>query len=65
MVQWVRNPTAAAWVAAEVWVLSPAQHNGLQDLVVLQLWLRFSPWPGNFQMLWVWPFRKKKKKKKM
>ena len=24
MVQWVKNPTAVAWVAEEVWVRSPA-----------------------------------------
>ena len=31
MVQWVKNLTvAAAWVAAEVWVLSPALHSGLK-----------------------------------
>ena len=26
----------------------------------LQLWLGFSPWPENFQMLWRWPKKKKK-----
>ena len=23
--------------------------------MLLQLWLGFNPWPGNFLMLWVWP----------
>ena len=34
MAQWVENPTAAAWVAVEAWVQSPAQrrHSGLKDL---------------------------------
>ena len=48
MAQWVKNPTAAARVAAEVWVRSSAQQSGLTDGVLLQLWLRFSP--GNFHM---------------
>ena len=50
------NLTAAAWVATEVWVWAPAQHNGLKDLALLQLQHRsqlrlgFNPWPGNFCM---------------
>lgn len=27
----------------------------------LQLWLRFDPWPRNFHMLWVQPFKEKRK----
>ena len=52
MVQWVKNPYAAAQVAVEVWVLSPAWSSGLKDPALLQLWhglqlwLRFNPWPG-------------------
>ena len=52
MVQWVKNPTAAAWVAAEVQVQSPAPCIGLKGSVLpwlqhgLRLWLRFNPWPG-------------------
>ena len=40
-------------------VQSPAQCSGLKDLALWQLWyrsqlwLRFSPWPGNIHMLWV------------
>ena len=30
--QWLKNPTAAAWVTAEVWVGSPALCSGLKDL---------------------------------
>ena len=41
--QWVKNPTAAAQVAAEVRVRSPARSSRLKDLALLQLWLRFSP----------------------
>ena len=39
-----------------------------KDLVLLPLWrrswlwLRFSPWPRNFYMLWVQPFKKTKQK---
>ena len=66
--QWVKNSTAAAWVAVEVWVQSPAWHSGLKDPVLWQLWLwsqvwlKFNPWPGNFHMLWVWPEKKQKQK---
>ena len=30
VVQWVKNPSAAAPVTAEAWVQSPAQHSGLR-----------------------------------
>ena len=30
MVRWVKNPTSAALVPAEVWVQSPTQHSGLK-----------------------------------
>ena len=36
MAQWVKNPTAAAWIAEEV-----------QAWPSLQQWLRVSPWPGH------------------
>ena len=66
VVWWVKNPTAVAWVAVEVWVQSPFQHNGLKDPVlhILQLWLEFSPQPGNFCMPWVWSLKKKAEKEK-
>ena len=59
---WVKNLTAAAWVAAEA-RLDPCAVTAqwVKDLVLLQLWhrlqlwLRFNPWPGNFSMLWVKP----------
>ena len=44
-------------------VCSPAQHRGLKDPALLQLGCRshlqlgFSPWPGNFHMLQVWPLK--------
>ena len=31
---------------------------------MLQLWLRFNPWPENFYMSWMWPFKKEKEKTK-
>ena len=57
---------AAVRVALEVWIWSLAWLSGLKDPVLPQLWsrsqlqLRFSLWPRNFQMLWVWPLKKKK-----
>ena len=33
-----------------------------QLLCRLQLWFRFSPWPGNFHMPWVWPKKRNKEK---
>ena len=63
MVQWVMHLTAVTQVSAEAQVTSPAQCSRLKDLVLPQLWLRFSPWPRNFQMLQMQPKRKKKKKK--
>ena len=35
--QWVKNLTAVAQIAAEVWFRSLAWHRGLEDLVLLQL----------------------------
>ena len=63
--QWVKNPTEMAWVAVGEEVQSLAHHNGLKDPVLLQLrhrlqlQLRFSLWPENLDMPWVWPFKKK------
>ena len=37
VVQWVKNPIAAAQFAAEMQVQSPAWHSGLKDPVLLQL----------------------------
>ena len=37
MVLWVKNTTAAAQAAAEVWVQSPAWHSGLKDLALPHL----------------------------
>ena len=64
--QWVRNPTAVAWVTAEAWVGSLAQSSELKDPALPQLQgmselrLRFNPCPGNFCMSWVQPFKEKK-----
>ena len=41
MVQWVKNLTAVARVAAEVGARSPAQCSGLSDPALLQM--RFDP----------------------
>ena len=37
MAQWVENPTAAAQVTVEGWVLFLAQRSGLKDLVLPQV----------------------------
>ena len=50
VVQWVKNLTAVAKVASEACIKFLAPHSGLKDLALLQLWLRFSPWPGNFHV---------------
>ena len=38
--------------------LGSLQRCGLKDPALLQLWLRCSPWPGNFHMPQVWPLKK-------
>ena len=38
MAQWVKNPTAAAQVTVKVQVQFLAQHGGLKDPVLPQLW---------------------------
>ena len=38
--QWVKNLTAATWVTREAQVRSLAQHSGLKDVVLPQLWRR-------------------------
>ena len=62
----VKNPPAAAGVAAEAQVRSLVGHSGLKDIALLQLGVSYScssdkinPWPGNFHMPWVWPLKKK------
>ena len=55
VVQWVKNPTAAAQVTLEVQVQSMASQR-VKGSALLQLQLRrFDPWPGNFYMLQVHP----------
>ena len=50
--QWVKNPTAVILIIVEMWVQSQACCSGLKDLTLLQMWCRsqlwlgFSPWPG-------------------
>ena len=51
MVQWVKNPTAAAWVAVEAWVQSQALGGRLKESVLLQLQLTLSPWPRNLHVI--------------
>ena len=61
MVQWVKNLTEVAQVAAEAQAPSPAQYSGLKDLALLQLQCRsqlqlgFNPLPRNFHMPQVQP----------
>ena len=60
--QWVKNLTTVARVTVEVQVQSPARCSGLKYLVLLQLQLRFKPWPGNFHMPPVQLLQEKKRK---
>ena len=50
MERWGKNLTSVAWVTVEMQVPSPAWSSELKDPVLLQLWLGFNPWPGNFHM---------------
>ena len=63
MAQWVNDPACLCEGAGSIpspaqWVKDPAL---LQLRYKLQLWLGFSPWPGNLHVL---PERPKKKEKK-
>ena len=49
MVQWVKDLTAVAWVAAVLGSI-PSLVQWVKDPVLPQLWLGFSPWPRNFHM---------------
>ena len=62
MVQWVKNLTAVAWVAAKIEVQSLAWQSGLKDLALPQPGLGFNPWPRSFYVLWVWLKKKQTKK---
>ena len=44
--QWVKNPTAGAWVASEVWVQSLALCSLLKDpsQVTVEAWIQFLAW---------------------
>lgn len=52
MAQWVKNPTAMAGVQFQ------ARCSRLKDPTLPQLWFGFNPWPENFRVPWVWPFKK-------
>ena len=64
MVQRVKNLTAGGQVTVEAHVQSSAWLNELKDLALPQLWYRsqlwfiLNPWPGNFYMPQVEPFKK-------
>ena len=62
MVQGVKNLTAVAWVTVEAWVQPLAQHSGLKNPVLMQLWHRLNP-AQNFHVLGVRHKIKKKKKR--
>ena len=44
--QWVKNPTAAAWVSAETGIRSPALHRGLKDMGLPHCSSHSVPGPG-------------------
>ena len=54
VVRWVKNLTAVVQVAAEAWVPTPAWYSGLKDPSLLQLQLKFNPWPRELHMLHMW-----------
>ena len=56
----IKNPTLAAPVGAEAWVLSLATLSGLKDLGLPQLCSDSIPSPGTSIRRGVQPFRKKK-----
>ena len=64
MAQWVKNPTAAGGVAAEVWVWSLARHSGLKDSAqgAAATWIQFLA--CSFHVLWDSHKEKKKTKNK-
>ena len=64
-VEWVKNPTAASPVAAEVQVPSLARGTGLKDLVWPQLQLRFNSWLGKPPYATGGAVEKKKEKEKV
>ena len=50
---WHSELSIQLWWLKSLWRWSLAWRSGLKRLVLWQLWLRFSPWPRNFHMLWV------------
>ena len=57
VVQWVKNPSAAAWVTAEMRVQSSAC-TGVKEsssATAVLLWLRFNSWLRNIHLLQVCP----------
>lgn len=60
MAPWVKNPTSATLVTAEVQVPSRHRSSELKDGALPQLQLGFSHWLGNFHILQLWPLKKKK-----
>ena len=56
LAQWVKDPTAVAWVTAEVWVQSSVWRCGVKDPALphlwrrSQLWLRYNPWSWNLHV---------------
>ena len=55
MAQRVKNLTAAAQIAAEAWVQSPAHPSGLKDSALLQLWHSSQLWL-RLNLAWECPY---------
>ena len=53
--EWVKNPTAVAWVAEKAWVQSPGGHSGLKNPALLQLWCKLQLWLGFNPWAWECP----------
>ena len=52
MAQWAKKPAAAAWVAV-AGRLNAQPVQWVQGSTVAKVWLRCTPWPGNFHILQV------------
>ena len=56
VIQWVKNMTAAAWVAVEAPFQSQAQHSGLNDPALPQQQHRLAAAAQNQSQAWEFPY---------
>ena len=60
MAEWAENPASLCGGTTSI----PSPMQWVKDLVLLQLWLGFHPWPGNFHMLGAGGSQGEQKRKK-